>query len=158
MSKVASTAGMLGVDVDSLNAQIATVVATTRLAPESVGTAFKTISGFLQNAVKFIIEQLSKKFPKIGSAASKVTSLLDDVLKGIAGATGKAAKWVGEKVGKLMAWISAKTGLDAAAIGFAITGAQVTLGALNNAGKAGAAKLFLEYKTPPFITSQVKDS
>ena len=109
---------------------------------DKTGTAFKTISGFLQNGVKFIIEQLSKKFPKIGSAASKVTSLLDDVLKGIAGATGKAAKWVGEKVGKLMAWISAKTGLDAAAIGFAITGAQVTLGALNNAGKAGAAKLF----------------
>ena len=43
MSKVASTANTLGVDVDQLNAQIATVVATTRQAPESVGTAFKTI-------------------------------------------------------------------------------------------------------------------
>ena len=42
MSKVASTASTMGVDVDQLNAQIATVVATTRQAPESVGTAFKT--------------------------------------------------------------------------------------------------------------------
>lgn len=43
MSKVASTANTMGVDIDQLNAQIATVVATTRQAPESVGTAFKTI-------------------------------------------------------------------------------------------------------------------
>ena len=43
MSKVASTANNMGVNVDQLNAQIATVVATTRQAPEAVGTAFKTI-------------------------------------------------------------------------------------------------------------------
>jgi len=43
MSKVASVANNMGVDIDQLNAQIATVVATTRQAPESVGTAFKTI-------------------------------------------------------------------------------------------------------------------
>lgn len=43
MSKVASTANMLGVPVDSLNAQIATIVATTRQAPETVGNALKTI-------------------------------------------------------------------------------------------------------------------
>ena len=43
MSKVASSANMLGVPVDSLNAQIATIVATTRNAPESVGNALKTI-------------------------------------------------------------------------------------------------------------------
>ena len=43
MSKVASTANAMGVDVDSLNAQIATIVATTRQAPESVGNALKTI-------------------------------------------------------------------------------------------------------------------
>jgi hypothetical protein len=43
MSKVASTANIMGVNVDQLTAQIATVVATTRQAPESVGTAFKTI-------------------------------------------------------------------------------------------------------------------
>ena len=43
MSKVASTANTLGVDADQLNAQLATVIATTRQAPEAVGTAFKTI-------------------------------------------------------------------------------------------------------------------
>ena len=43
MSKVASTASTLGVDADQLNAQLATVIATTRQAPEAVGTAFKTI-------------------------------------------------------------------------------------------------------------------
>ena len=43
MSKVASTANMLGVPVDKLNAQIATITATTRQAPETVGNALKTI-------------------------------------------------------------------------------------------------------------------
>jgi TP901 family phage tail tape measure protein len=43
MSKVASTANTMGVDVDQLTAQLATVIATTRQAPESVGTAFKAI-------------------------------------------------------------------------------------------------------------------
>ena len=43
MSKVASAANLMGVDIDQLNATIATVVSVTRQAPESVGTAFKTI-------------------------------------------------------------------------------------------------------------------
>ena len=43
MSKVASAANLMGVDVDSLNAQISTIIAVTRQAPESVGTALKTI-------------------------------------------------------------------------------------------------------------------
>ena len=43
ISKVASSANVVGVNADQLNAQIATVIATTRQAPESVGTAFKTI-------------------------------------------------------------------------------------------------------------------
>jgi len=43
ISKVASTANAMGVDIDQLNGQIATVIATTRQAPESVGVAFKTI-------------------------------------------------------------------------------------------------------------------
>ena len=43
MSKVASAANIMGVDIDQLNAQLATVVSVTRQAPESVGTAFKTI-------------------------------------------------------------------------------------------------------------------
>ena len=43
MSKVASAANTMGVDIDQLNAQLATVISVTRQAPESVGTAFKTI-------------------------------------------------------------------------------------------------------------------
>ena len=43
MSRVASAANMMGVDVDQLNAQLATIVSVTRQAPESVGTALRSI-------------------------------------------------------------------------------------------------------------------
>ena len=43
MSKVASAANSMGVGFDELSAQIATIVSVTRQAPESVGTALKTI-------------------------------------------------------------------------------------------------------------------
>lgn len=43
MSKVASAANVMGVDIDQLNAQLATIVSVTREAPESVGTALKTV-------------------------------------------------------------------------------------------------------------------
>ena len=43
MSKVASAAATMGVDIDQLNGHLATVISVTRQAPESVGTAFKTI-------------------------------------------------------------------------------------------------------------------
>ena len=43
MSRVASAAAAMGVDVDQLNAQLATIVSVTRQAPESVGTALRSI-------------------------------------------------------------------------------------------------------------------
>ena len=43
MSKVASSANAMGVDVDQLNAMLSTTISVTRQAPESVGTAYKTI-------------------------------------------------------------------------------------------------------------------
>jgi TP901 family phage tail tape measure protein len=43
MSRVASAANIMGVDIDSLNAQLATIVSVTREAPESIGTALKTV-------------------------------------------------------------------------------------------------------------------
>ena len=43
MSKVASAASSMGVDIDQLNAQLATIISVTRQAPESAGTALKTI-------------------------------------------------------------------------------------------------------------------
>ena len=43
MSRVASAAASMGVDVDQLNAQLATIISVTRQAPESVGTALRSI-------------------------------------------------------------------------------------------------------------------
>ena len=43
MSKVASAANLMGVDLDQLNAQMSTIISVTRQAPESVGTALRTI-------------------------------------------------------------------------------------------------------------------
>lgn len=43
MSRVASAANIMGVDIDQLNAQLATIVSVTREAPESIGTALKTV-------------------------------------------------------------------------------------------------------------------
>lgn len=43
MSKVASAANLLGVDVDQMNAMLATTVSVTRQSAESVGVAYKTI-------------------------------------------------------------------------------------------------------------------
>lgn len=43
MSKVASAASVMGVPIDQLNAVLATTISVTRQAPESIGTAYKTI-------------------------------------------------------------------------------------------------------------------
>ena len=43
MSKVASMAKVVGVDIDQLNGMLATVTTVTREAPETIGTTFKTI-------------------------------------------------------------------------------------------------------------------
>lgn len=43
MSKVASAANSAGVDIDQLNGILSTVISVTREAPETIGSAFKTI-------------------------------------------------------------------------------------------------------------------
>ena len=43
MSKVASAASAMGVDIDKLNGMLSTIISVTRQAPESAGTALKTI-------------------------------------------------------------------------------------------------------------------
>lgn len=43
MSKVASAANSLGVDVDQMNAILSTSISVTRQAPETIGSAYKTI-------------------------------------------------------------------------------------------------------------------
>ena len=45
MSKVASAAATLGVDEEQLAAQLSTIIAVTKQAPETVGTALRTKSG-----------------------------------------------------------------------------------------------------------------
>ena len=42
-SRVASAAASMGVDIDELNSYLATVISVTREAPETIGTAFRTI-------------------------------------------------------------------------------------------------------------------
>ena len=43
MSKVASAANAMGVDIDQMNAILATTISVTRQAPETIGAAYKTI-------------------------------------------------------------------------------------------------------------------
>lgn len=43
MSKVASAANVMGVDIDQMNAILATTISVTRQAPETIGAAYKTI-------------------------------------------------------------------------------------------------------------------
>ena len=71
MSRVASMASTVGVGFDSLNAQIATISSVTREAPESIGTALKTIyarnvsnengGGLLQTKMELHIPQVKQQ-------------------------------------------------------------------------------------------------
>jgi TP901 family phage tail tape measure protein len=59
MSKVASAANLMGVDIDQLNSQLATIVSVTRQAPESVGTALKTIYGRISDIKAGVDEEVT---------------------------------------------------------------------------------------------------
>ena len=72
MSKVASAANTMGVDFDELNAQIATIVSVTRQAPESVGTALKTIYARMGDLQVDGVDEY-------GVALGTVSSTLDDL-------------------------------------------------------------------------------
>lgn len=76
MSKVSATANLVGVDVDQLNAILATVIATTRQAPEAVGTAFKTVFTRI-NDIKTGAEDAEIS---LGNYSSKMASLGFNVL------------------------------------------------------------------------------
>ena len=84
MSKVASTANMLGVPVDKLNAQIATIVATTRQAPESVGNALKTIYARINDIAtgaddaEISLGNYSKKMLEVGISVLDANGRLRD--------------------------------------------------------------------------------
>ena len=72
MSKVASAANVMGVDFDQLSAQIATIVSVTRQAPESVGTALKTIYARLGDLKVDGVDEF-------GVTLGEVSSILDQV-------------------------------------------------------------------------------
>ena len=79
MGKVASAANAMGVDIDQLNAQLATVITVTRQAPESVGTAFKTIYARLGD---LDIDGVTEDGVKLGEVAAQLNEvgikILDD--------------------------------------------------------------------------------
>ena len=72
MSKVASAANNMGVDVDQLNAQLATIISVTRQAPETAGTALKTIYARMED-LKISGED------EYGVKLGDVSSTLDEV-------------------------------------------------------------------------------
>lgn len=59
MSRVASAANIMGVDLDSLTAQLATIVSVTREAPESIGTALKTVYARMSDIESGLDEETS---------------------------------------------------------------------------------------------------
>ena len=77
MSKVASAANAMGVDFDDLNAQIATIVSVTRQAPESVGTALKTIYARLGDLK---VDGVDEFGVKLGEVSSQLQTMGVDIL------------------------------------------------------------------------------
>lgn len=72
MSKVASSASTMGVDMDQLNATIATIISVTRQAPESVGTALKTIYARLGD---LMVDGEDESGVKLGTVSSTMEEL-----------------------------------------------------------------------------------
>ena len=78
MSKVASAAASMGVNFDDLNAQIATIVSVTRQAPESVGTALKTIYARIGDLK---VDGVDEFGVKLGEVSSQLEVMGIQVLK-----------------------------------------------------------------------------
>jgi TP901 family phage tail tape measure protein len=77
MSKVASAAYSMGVGFDDLNAQIATIESVTRQAPESVGTALKTIYARLGDLK---VDGVDEFGVKLGEVSSQLKIMGVDIL------------------------------------------------------------------------------
>ena len=75
MSKVASAASVMGVDIDQLSAQLATIVSVTQQAPESVGTALRTIYARMGDIKSGLDEEIT-----LGNYTSKMAELGVNVL------------------------------------------------------------------------------
>ena len=77
MSKVASAASSMGVDIDQLNGHLSTVISVTRQAPESVGTAFKTIYARLGDLAVGGEDEFGTK---LGEVSGKLKQMGIDIL------------------------------------------------------------------------------
>lgn len=85
MSKVASAANSMGVDIDQLNGMLSTIVSVTRQAPESAGTALKTIFARMGDL------ELNGE-DEFGVSLGQVSGTLDSVGIKILDATGNLRK------------------------------------------------------------------
>lgn len=77
ISKVASAASSMGVDFDQLNAQIATIISVTRQAPESVGTALKTIYARMGDLA---VDGVDEFGVSLGEVSGKMKTMGIDIL------------------------------------------------------------------------------
>ena len=83
MSQVASAANIMGVDIDQLNAQLATIVSVTREAPESIGTALKTVYARMSDIeagldTETTLGEYTKKMKELGFDALDANNKLRD--------------------------------------------------------------------------------
>lgn len=104
MSKVASAANAMGVDVDQLNAQLSTIISVTRQAPETAGTALKTIYARIED-LKVGGEDES------GVKLGDVSATLDEVGVSIFDAQGELRELgevIEEVAGKWNTWTDAQ--------------------------------------------------
>ena len=84
MSKVASAASIMGVDIDQLNAQLATIVSVTREAPESIGTALKTVYARMSDITAGLdgetsLDEYTKRMAEMGINVLDINGNLRDM-------------------------------------------------------------------------------
>ena len=99
MSKSASVANNMGVSVDQLGAQISTIIATTRQAPQTVGNALKTIYARI-NDIKAGTDQAQIS---LGNYTGKMAKLGISVLdqNGQLRDTGQVMEQIGQRWGDM---------------------------------------------------------
>lgn len=99
MSKTASVANNMGVNVDQLTAQVSTIIATTRQAPQTVGNALKTIYARI-NDIKAGSDEAEIS---LGRYSAKMAQLGFNVLdqEGNLRDTGQVMEQIGQSWGSL---------------------------------------------------------
>ncbi|MBO5424812.1 MAG: phage tail tape measure protein [Lachnospiraceae bacterium] len=96
MSKVASMAKVVGVDIDQLNGMLATVTTVTREAPETIGTTFKTIFARMSELQAGGEDEEGWTTGKVEAALNKVGMSVLDEETGQLRDMGKVIEQIGE--------------------------------------------------------------